>query len=87
MDRTNTVSRAAPLVVSETAGRLTVVNAQLKFVVIDFGSRSVPVAGTRLAVHRDGKNVGLVRCEGPAHGRFASADILHGDLQVGDEVR
>ncbi len=70
-----------------TEGRITLVNPDLKFVVVDYSGTTVPAAGATLTVYRDDKPVGAVRLTEPAHGQFTTADILKGDLQVGDRVR
>jgi hypothetical protein len=66
--------------------KLTRVNTDLRFVVLDFSSRAMPPLGTKLTVFRDGQSVGLVQITEPVRGRFATADILDGDLLVGDEA-
>ena len=84
---TNVSTRVTAPVASELAARITVVQLSHKFVVIDFGSRLMPTTGTRREVYREGKRVGLVQIAGSVRGRFASADIVEGELEVGDEVR
>jgi hypothetical protein len=63
------------------------VNAQHKFIVIDFTSHAMPLVGTELTVYRDGQRVGAVRITEPVRAPFATADIIEGELQVGDEAR
>ena len=63
------------------------VDSDLGFVVIDFSSRVMPPAGTRLNVYRDGKNIGAVRITEPVRSRLATADIIEGDMRAGDEAR
>ena len=67
--------------------KITLVRADLKFVVIDFSSRVMPPVGTKLRVYRDGKRIGEVQITEPVRMRAATADILEGDLKAGDEVR
>ena len=67
--------------------KITIVRSEEKFVVIDFSSRTMPALGTKLTAYRAGQKVGTVQLNGPARGRAAVADILAGDLNVGDEVR
>ena len=57
------------------------------FVVIDFTSGIVPVVGTRVSVYRNGKQVGVVRITEPMRAEFATADIVEGEVHVGDEAR
>lgn len=85
----STVQRPAPppAAVEVMPGRIALVNPQHRYVVIDFGSRPVPALGTRLPVWRDGMKVGLVRIAEPVKGRFATGDVVEGELKPGDEVR
>jgi len=63
------------------------VNPELRFVVIDFSSRVMPPIGARLSVFRGEKNVGTVQITEPVRARLATADILDGEVRVGDEAR
>ena len=67
--------------------RITQVNDQFHFVVIDFSARTLPAAGTRVSVYRGEQRVGIVVITEPVRSHFATADILEGDLKVGDEAR
>jgi len=66
---------------------ISLINPQYRFVVVDFAGHSMPVAGTRLAVYRANKRIGVVRLTEPMRSGLATADILEGELRVGDEVR
>ena len=63
------------------------VNPELRFVVIDFSSRVMPPVGTRLNVFRGDKNVGAVQITEPVRARLATADIVQGEVRVGDDAR
>jgi hypothetical protein len=63
------------------------VNPDLGFVVVDFSSRVMPPVGTRLNVYRADKNTGAVRITEPVRSRLATADIVQGEVHVGDEAR
>ncbi len=78
-------AQATPAPMEVTPARITKVNNTYRFVVIDFASHPMPALGTRLAVYRDGKPVGQVQLTEPVRDRFATADILQGELHVGDE--
>jgi hypothetical protein len=67
--------------------RIVAVNAEHRFVVIDYRSRSLPPIGAQLGVHRGGTRVGTLRVSEPSRSRLGTADILEGDPRVGDEVR
>jgi hypothetical protein len=63
------------------------VNPELRFVVIDFSSRVMPAVGTRLNVYRGDKNIGAVQITEPVRARLATADIVQGEMRVGDAAR
>ena len=62
-------------------------SSEHRFVVIDFGSRVMPTAGTQVAIFRGNKRVGAVRITEPTRPPFATADIVDGEAHVGDEAR
>jgi hypothetical protein len=66
---------------------VTRVNPEFRFVVIDFSARDLPAVGTILNLYRADQRVGSVRITEPVRSHFATADIVEGDAQVGDEVR
>jgi len=70
-----------------TGAKITRINAQHKFIVLDFTSRVMPAVGTKLPVYRGNDHVGEVQLTQPVRVNFATADILNGDLRVGDEAR
>ncbi|MEI6083404.1 MAG: hypothetical protein WCS70_03790 [Verrucomicrobiota bacterium] len=70
-----------------TGAKITRINAQYKFAVIDFTSRVMPAVGVKLPVYRGTERVGEVQLTVPVRVNFATADILDGDLRVGDEAR
>jgi hypothetical protein len=86
-NRTRDVAQVAPAQFGPAPARIRSIDSQYKFVVIDFTSRVMPAVGAQLTVYRNGKRVGLVRVTEPVRAQFATADILEGDLQVGDEAR
>ncbi len=67
--------------------RIVSVNSEHGFVVMEFTSRTMPAIGTRVAVYRNGKPVGAVRITEPARAPLATADIVEGEVRVGDEAR
>jgi hypothetical protein len=68
------------------AARIVSVNLEHDFVVIDFTSRMMPAVGTRVNIYRNGKRVGAVRITEPVRAQFATADIMEGEVHVGDEA-
>jgi hypothetical protein len=67
--------------------RIVSVNPELQFVVVDFSSRVMPPVGTRLNVYRGDQKIGAVQITEPVRARLATADIVQGEVRVGDEAR
>jgi hypothetical protein len=80
-------AQMSPAPAGPVEGRVTMVNPDQKFVVIDFGQFPVPAIGLEVNVFRSDRNVGRVRLTEPSRGRLITADILVGELKVGDLVR
>ena len=68
-------------------GRVVRTNVRLNFVVLDFGLTGLPTIGRQFAIYRLGKKVGQVRVSGPAWDTYAVADIIEGEIWMGDEAR
>ncbi len=85
---TNTVL-TSPLITPVTvlSGRVVMVNAPLRYIVIDFGVGLLPQPGQRLDVYRQGNKVGEVRISGQARAGNVAADIMLGEAADGDEIR
>jgi hypothetical protein len=77
----------APVELAGTPARIVSLNSDLGFVVIDFTSQPLPVVGTRLNVYHGDKKVGVVRITEPVRAPLATADIVEGQMRVGDEAR
>jgi len=73
--------------VNVIAGTVVLVDAKLQFVAADFALSPLPALDQRLSVYRQRQKVGEVKVTGPARGSTVVADILTGELRVGDEVR
>lgn len=73
--------------VNPIQGRVTVVNARLRFVIVDFAFSQPPALQARLGLYRDGQRIGEVRISGPVNGTSIVADVLSGVAEVGDLVR
>jgi hypothetical protein len=73
--------------VDRITGRVALVNRALRYVVIDFSRGRVPAADQLLNVYRLGKKVAEVKVSGQSDGRNFAADILAGEVRVGDEAR
>jgi hypothetical protein len=67
--------------------RIASVNAELGFAVVDFAAQTMPPVGTRVNVYRGDKRVGTVRITEPVHAPLATADVVDGEVRVGDEAR
>ena len=68
-------------------GTVVSVNPALRFLVMDFPVRKLPVLEQRLNVYRNGQKVGEVKVTGPGRDTTIAGDIMVGEAQVGDEVR
>ena len=68
-------------------GMVVSVNPALRFLVMDFPVRKLPVLEQRLNVYRNGQKVGEVKVTGPGRDTTIAGDIMLGEAQVGDEVR
>jgi hypothetical protein len=77
----------APEELGSGTAKIASVNAEHGFVVVDFGSQTMPEAGTLVNVYRGGKRVGGIRITEPVHAPLATADVVEGEMRVGDEVR
>jgi hypothetical protein len=69
------------------SGRISAVNANLRFVVLTFPLGQLPPVGSRMNVFRNGAIVGEVKITEPQRDDNTVADIVLGDAQKGDEVR
>ncbi|MBO61138.1 MAG: hypothetical protein CMO63_04080 [Verrucomicrobiales bacterium] len=70
-----------------TEGKVVRTNEKLNFVVLDFGFKRLPRPGQQLGVYRLGKKIGQVRVSGPAWDSYTVADIVEGEIWIGDEAR
>jgi len=68
-------------------GHVVTANLLLKFVVLDFSLRPLPVIGQTLQLYRNGQRVGELRVSGPELDGHIVADITAGDAASGDEAR
>ena len=68
-------------------GRVVSVDPALRFLVMDFPVRRLPVLEQRLNVYRNGQKVGEVKVTGPGRDTTIAGDIMVGQVRVGDEVR
>ena len=68
-------------------GTVVSVNPALRFLVMDFPVRKLPVLEQRLNVYRNDRKVGEVKVTGPGRDTTIAGDIMLGEAQVGDEVR
>ena len=73
--------------VLESTGRVVVVRPDLRFVVVDFFLSELPRIDQPLGVYREGRKVGELKITGPERDKQIAADIVAGEVKVGDEVR
>lgn len=69
------------------AGKVALVNAAARHVVLTFPLHKMPSLGQRLALYRRGSQVGEVKVTGPQREDNIVADLVAGEADVGDEVR
>ena len=77
----------SPAQLGPAAAKIVSVNSDLGFVVVDFASRAMPTPGTQINIYRGDKRVGAVRITEPMHAPLATADIVDGEVRMGDEPR
>ncbi len=68
-------------------GRVASVNQELRFIVVDFSIGPAPDLGRRMNVYRAGQKVGEIKISGPSRNNNIAADLVAGEVRVGDEVR
>jgi hypothetical protein len=68
-------------------GKIVSVNANLRFVVLNFPIGRMAAVDQRFSVYRDGQKVGELKVTGPQQDDNIIADITNGEAQAGDEVR
>lgn len=73
--------------VSAFSGKVVLVNAPLKYIVVEGTIGRLPPPDQKLNVYRDGQKVGEVQVSGQSRGANFAADITLGDARVGDTVR
>jgi hypothetical protein len=73
--------------VNALSGRVMLVNGPLKYIVAEGTLGRLPTAEQVLNAYRDGQRVGEVRVSQQARGANFTADILQGELRVGDTLR
>lgn len=71
----------------QPVGQIASVNSRDRFVVLSYPTPNLPRTDQRLNVYRQGRKVGELRVTGPARDTITAADVLAGDVAVGDEVR
>ena len=79
-------AQPVPQELGATTPKIVSVNAEQKFAVVDFKSQSLPEAGTILNAYHGGKRVGAVRVTQPVRAPYATADVVEGDVRLGDDV-
>ncbi|HWY77055.1 MAG TPA: hypothetical protein VN281_15635 [Verrucomicrobiae bacterium] len=68
-------------------GKVVRVNENARFAVLNFPVGTMPGIESRLNVYRHGLKVGEVKVTGPQQDDNTVADIVTGEVQVGDELR
>jgi hypothetical protein len=68
-------------------GKVAKVNAEGRFVVLNFPIGKTPALEHRMQLYRNGLRVAEVKITGPQLDDDIAADLLAGDAEVGDEAR
>ncbi|MGA2174545.1 MAG: hypothetical protein ABSH38_06145 [Verrucomicrobiota bacterium] len=68
-------------------GRVAMVNAEARFVIISFPLGPIPRPGQHLHIDHRGLKIGEVKITGPERDNDTVADLVEGDANVGDEAR
>ena len=87
--KTNATPPQKPTVtaLNALAGKVVLVNAGLRFVVVDFSVGRKPVPGQRLGIYRKEQKIGEVKISGQSRDVNFAADLVTGEVRVGDEIR
>jgi len=72
---------------SRLHGRVALVNAKAKYVVVSYPIGALPEVDHVLSVYRNGLKVGEIKITGPRRDFNIAGDIVKGECEVGDEVR
>jgi hypothetical protein len=77
------------IVTPETAllGKVVRVNNSARFAVINYPVGNLPGIDQRYGVYRQGLKVGEIKITGPQQDDNTVADIVSGEVQIGDETR
>jgi hypothetical protein len=77
------------IVTAETMllGKVVRVNENAGFAVLNFPVGTMPAADQRMSVYRKGLKVGEVKISGPRQDDNTVADIVNGEVGIGDELR
>lgn len=73
--------------VSAFSGKVVLVNAPLKYIVIEGVIGRLPPLDQSLNVYRDGQKVGVAVVSAQVRGANFAADLTQGEVRVGDTVR
>jgi hypothetical protein len=73
---------------TNTVGRIAAVNAQARYVVVEFTPGApLPQVEQRMNVYRGSLKVGELKITGPARSNNTAGDITAGDAAIGDAVK
>jgi hypothetical protein len=72
---------------SGISGRVALVNNALRYVIVDFSLSEAPKPEQKMSVYRQGAKVGEVKISEQSQALNFAADIVAGEVQVGDMVR
>ena len=72
---------------SVLVGRIDSVNMKGRYVIINFPIGALPLVGLTVDVYREGLKVAELKITPPQQNNLTAADIMAGEVRVGDQVR
>jgi hypothetical protein len=85
--REKTAAKPEVMADEGVTGKVVLVNPLLRFLVLDFPVRKLPVVDQRLNIYHNGQKIGEVKVTGPTRDTTIAGDIIAGEANVGDEAR
>ena len=67
-------------------GRVVMVDATHRFVLVDTGASAAPTAGTEVFTLRDKRKTSVLRVTGEARPPYVAMEILDGEPELGDQA-
>jgi len=85
--REKTAAKPEVMADEGVSGKVVLVNPLLRFLVLDFPVRKLPVVDQRLNIYHNGQKIGEVKVTGPTRDNTIAGDLIPGEANVGAEAR